>query len=250
MVSLCCGYFLTEGRFCPSSEETSVTTGLAHSIFQHVLFPKASSQETESGDLQLRRAVRFQLEPAVKISEVPLVVFDFETTGLDFERDRIIEIGALKIVNGKAVDEISTLVHTDLPLSEIVVNLTGITPDMLKDQPRLDGVLPDFLRFIQGCVLVAHNAEFDYSMLKAECSRQGIDIEWPVFCTLKLARELLPELERKTLDSLAQHYGLEFEARHRSIGDVKVTVAVLNEMLSGEGTHLESWRDLNPYSVS
>ncbi len=227
-----------------------MTSELAHSIFNRVLFPPVTDSDADSGDLRLRRSRRYQPDPRALLKSMQIVTFDFETTGLDFERDRIIEIGAQKMVDGKVVGEMSTLIYTDLPLSELVVNLTGITPAMLIDQPRIEAVIPNFLSFIEGCVLVAHNAEFDYNMLRAECSRQGIDLEWPTFCTLKLARELLPDLERKTLDALAAHYDLTFESRHRSIGDVKVTVAVLKEILAGEGNYIETWKDLNPFTVS
>jgi DNA polymerase III epsilon subunit family exonuclease len=227
-----------------------MTGELQHSIFHRVLFPKVDLGETDSADLRLRRSIRYQPDPRIAVKSMQIVIFDFETTGLDSERDRIIEIGAQKFIENKVVDEMSTLIYTDLPLSELVINLTGITKAMLADKPKIHSILPSFLAFIEGSVLVAHNAEFDYGMLKAECSRQGIDLDWPTFCTLKLARELLPELERKTLDSLAQHYELTFESRHRAIGDVKVTAAVLTEMLAGEGNYIKNWKDLNPFTVS
>lgn len=222
---------------------------LAHSIFSEVLFPKESGIADESHDLQLRKNIRFTVDPEQMFRNLPWVVFDFETTGLDSEIDRVIEIGAQKLINNTVIEEYSTFIHTDVELSEVVQNLTGITPAMLEGQPHIEEVLPQFLSFIEGSILVAHNAEFDMSMLRSTCSRAGIDIDWPVFCTLKLARELLPDLERKNLDTLAEHYGLTFESRHRSIGDVKVTVRVLNEMLGSEGSYLKFWKDLNPFKV-
>ncbi len=228
-----------------------MSSALVHSMFQDVLFPiKSSDDNAQSSDLHLRKALRFQVNPGDTISDMPLVIFDFETTGLDSELDRIIEIGAIKVKDGKLGDQYSTLVSTDIPIPEVVQTLTGITPDMLIGQPGIDKVLPEFLTFIKGSVLVAHNAEFDMGMLKAACSRDGIDLDWPAFCTLKMARELLPELEQKNLDTLAKHYGLTFESRHRSIGDVKVTAAVLKEFLSSEGAELKTWKHLQAFYVS
>jgi DNA polymerase III epsilon subunit-like protein len=88
------------------------------------------------------------------------------------------------------------------------------------------------------------------AFLKHACNRLGYQIEWSCFCTLKLARQLLPDLESKNLDSLAQHYGLSFAARHRSIGDCEVTGAVLNSLLRGEGAGLQQWKDFSPFQVA
>ena len=134
-------------------------------------------------------------------------------------------------------------------LSAIVLKLTGISNEMLENQPSIDSALPKFLKFIEGSILVAHNATFDMAFLKAEVYRLGFDLEWSAFCSLKLARELLPELESKSLDSLAKHYQLEFEARHRSIGDVKVTIEFLEKILAEKGQHLSTWKDLKAFQV-
>ena len=97
---------------------------------------------------------------------------------------------------------------------------------------------------------MAHNAAFDAGFINQACQRLDIELSWPVFCSLKLARDLLPDLERKNLDTLAEHYGLSFESRHRSIGDVKVTTGVLLEMLQNEGEHIVSWQDMAPFTVA
>ena len=224
---------------------------LGYSMFQDVLFPISDVDPNGSSDhaLQLRRLKRFLPVPSHHVWNGSIVVFDFETTGLDPETDRIIEIGAIKLVNLKPVAEFSELVHTSIELTEDIVRLTGITSEMLEGKPEIDDVLPKFLNFIEGSIIIAHNAEFDLSMLKASLSRIGIDLEWPVFCTLKMARDLLPDLERKNLDSLAQHYNLTFEARHRAIGDIKVTVGVLNGMLAKEAKHLTLWHHMQNYMV-
>jgi DNA polymerase III epsilon subunit family exonuclease len=220
-------------------------------MFQDVLFPRDADAvgSAEGQTLQLRRLKRFLPLPEHQIWSGSVVVFDFETTGLDPETDRIIEIGAIKLVNMQPVAEFSSLVSTDIELTEDIVRLTGITPEMLKGQPEVEDVLPKFMDFIEGSVIAAHNAEFDLSMLRASLSRMGIDLEWPCFCTLKMARELLPDLERKNLDTLAEHYNLTFEARHRSIGDVKVTCGVLSGMLAKEAQHLLQWNHMQNFMV-
>jgi DNA polymerase III epsilon subunit family exonuclease len=222
-------------------------------MFQDVLFPPLDQdQDTakQSEAFRLRRLKRFIPEPQLPVCDATIVVFDLETTGLDFEVDRIIEIGAVKLKNWEPVAEFSFLVRTDLELTDDIIKLTGITPAMLVGQPDIATVLPQFFEFIEGSLLVAHNAEFDLGMVKAAASRLAIDLEWPCFCTLKMARELLPALENKKLDTLAQHYGLTFESRHRSIGDVKVTCGVLKGLLAREAAALQTWSHLQPFTAT
>lgn len=226
-----------------------MSTQLGHSMFQDVLFPPTLAEGPDAEDLRLRRLKRYIPEPSLAYLGAPLVVFDLETTGLDPEVDRIIEIGAVKMVGFEPVGEFASLVSTSVELTDEIIKLTKITPQMLEGQPRVQEILPKFLEFIEGSILVAHNAEFDLSMIKAACSREGIDLEWPCFCTLKMARELLPDLENKKLDTLAQYYGLTFEARHRSIGDVKVTAGVLKGLLAREAKERTRWSDLKAFTV-
>ena len=224
---------------------------LQHSMFHDVFFP--SEDDADSQGMQsfsLRKVLRYTPSAGMPISDVPLVIFDFETTGLDTLQDQIIEIGGLKIEQGKPTQEFSALIKPNLPLTEVITKITGITEDMLADKPAIEAVLPDFLRFIDGCVLVAHNAEFDMAFLRNQAERMGYLLEWPCFCTLKMARQLLPDLESKNLDTLAEHYGLTFEARHRSIGDCKVTSAVLQAFLSEEGKDLKQWQDFQAFAVN
>jgi DNA polymerase III epsilon subunit family exonuclease len=222
---------------------------LQHSIFYGVLFPPEIANTSEQGDFNLLRCVAFEPTEQLIIKGAPLVVFDLETTGLNPHHDRIIEIGAQKFVNGELVGEFSTLIACPYPLSQVITQITGITDEMLVGQPPVEQVLEEFLSFMQGCILVAHNAIFDIGFIKASLKRMGVELAWPTFCTLKLARQLLPELGRNNLDTLADHFGLEFEARHRSIGDVKVTAAVLAELLAHEGKHLTTWQDFAPFTV-
>ncbi len=220
---------------------------LATSMFSRVLFPPPE-ERTEIEELNLRRSLRYSLRPDQRILEdQDLVIFDFETTGLDYERDRIIEFAALRVRGGEIVGEHWSLCSSPVILSEQIQKLTGITPEMIEGKPDFQEELPSFLSFIENSVLVAHNADFDIGFLKSACNRMGLDFEWPCICTLKLARELLPDLERKNLDTLAEHYGLTFEARHRSIGDAKVTLAVLNQMIENEGSTLRTWKDFQPF---
>lgn len=234
---------------CCGLDLTAVTL-LSHSIFQDVIFPPSNDGGDASGQiLKLRRLKRYLPPLDLVLHATPLIVFDLETTGLDHDADRIIEIGAHKLLGGKFIAQFETLVHTDIERTEQNIQLTGITDEMLQNQPVIEDVLPRFLDFIEGGILIAHNAEFDIGMIQAAANRQGVDLEWPCFCTLKMAQKLLPELERRNLDALAEHYGLQFEARHRAIGDIKVLIGVLNRMLAREASHLTTWGSMKEFAV-
>lgn len=228
-------------------------TQLAYTIFQDAFFPDADSDDADGSyrsQLRLEKVTRFQVDHDAIMQETPLVVFDFETTGLDTQNDYVIEVGALKTLNGRICDEFSFLIQPPIPLTESVTTITGITTEMLQGQPTIDEVLPQFLAYIENSILVAHNAAFDMAFLQTICARQGIQIEWPAFCTLRMARQLLPQLESKNLDSLAEHYHLTFEARHRSIGDCKVTSAVLQSMLAEEAPDFVTWQHFQPFVIN
>lgn len=183
--------------------------------------------------------------PQAKLLELPVVVFDFETTGLDVKTARIIEIGAIKYLNKKEIGRFSTLVHPGQKLPPETFGITGISDEMLADAPPLQDIFYDFHEFMRGCVGVAHNAEFDCNVMLHESARLGMSCQYHVLCTLKLARALL-QTERKNLDALAAHYNLTFESRHRSIGDILVTAEVLWNILK-EHPELQSLADLSPY---
>jgi DNA polymerase III epsilon subunit family exonuclease len=226
---------------------------LRHSVFYESLFPAGMNAKAEASvpeDFALRRMVHYAVPPTLALTETPLVLFDTETTGLDSDLDRIIEFGALKIIGGKVVDEFWSFVSTDIELSQNIVNLTQITQDMLDGAPDIGQVLPKFLDFIKGSVIVAHNADFDMSMLKASANRLGYEINWPAFCTVKLARKVLPGLPNYKLDTLAEHFKLTFEARHRAVGDVKVLNGVLQEILENEELGICTWADVIDCAIS
>lgn len=203
-----------------------------YSVFKKVLFPKIEELKTNT-DFLLKKIISFKLDETKKLEDLSFSIFDFETTGLKTGKDKIIEIGVVKITlgsSGSKDESFETLIDPKIPFSKtnISSSITGISEDMLQGQPTIEEILPKFLDFISGSVLIAHNAEFDFAFLKAACLDCGYElVSWPCYCTLKMARVLHPELESKSLDHLANLYGLSFDARHRSLGDVLVTKDVM-----------------------
>ena len=200
------------------------------SIFYELIFDTKNSIDPPSQLLGGYSGSSFL--PETQIEELPIVVFDFETTGLETKSARIIEIGGIKYFKRKEIARFSTFVKPPFPIGEEITGITGITNDMLKDAPRIDEALPDFHDFLRGCVGIAHNAEFDLNMLHYESLRIGMMIDYTILCTLKMSRELIKDIDRRNLDSLAQYFGLNFESRHRSIGDILVTAEVFFRLLA------------------
>ncbi len=125
--------------------------------------------------------------------DIPLdgdfVVFDIETTGLNAQRDKITEIGAVKISKGEIVDRFNTFINPEVPIPSKIIELTGITNDMVKDAPTVNEVMGDFLQFCNGCALVAHNAQFDTGFIKVNARNLDLDFDFCVLDTLELSRD-------------------------------------------------------------
>ena len=150
------------------------------------------------------------------------VFLDLETTGAAAARDRITEIGLVEVANGRAVGEWSSLVNPGMPIPSMIQALTGITDDMVSDAPTFDALAPELARRLEGKVLAAHNARFDYGFLKSEFGRAGLQYAATVLCTVKLSRRLYPEHRKHNLDSLMERHGVACSARHRALGDARV----------------------------
>ena len=151
------------------------------------------------------------------------VVFDLETTGFSAEADRIIEIGAVKITDGKIVDKFSTFVNPQIPISFRIEKLTGITDAMVLSAPTIETVLKDFLDFCGDAVLVAHNAEFDTSFIANKAQKQGITVNNTILDTVLLAQFVIPNLHNYKLDTLCKHLGVSLENHHRAVDDAGAT---------------------------
>ena len=166
-----------------------------------------------------------------ELTEKTYVVFDLETTGFDHMKDGITEIGAVKLVGGKMTEEFSTLVKPDYPITEENASITGITEDMVKDAPKIDAVMPDFMKFIDGAILVGHNVlSFDIKFIRRFAGGLEYEVKNEILDTLDLARQTLPNLKKHDLQTLADHFGIVFH-HHRATPDAYTTLEVLIELL-------------------
>ena len=155
------------------------------------------------------------------------VVFDIETTGFSPKNDKIIEIGAVKVCDGKVIDRFSSFVNPERPIPFNITELTSIEDSMVIDAPLIDKVLPEFLGFCKGSVLVAHNAGFDCSFIKTNCKNLSLEFSFSILDTVPLARFLYPDLKRVKLNIIAKHLGISLENHHRAVDDAKATAEIL-----------------------
>ncbi|MBQ6855801.1 MAG: PolC-type DNA polymerase III, partial [Lachnospiraceae bacterium] len=154
------------------------------------------------------------------------VVFDIETTGFSPTKNKIIEIGAVKVENGKIVDRFNEFVNPDVPIPFEIERLTGINDSMVMGAPKIDVILPKFLEFVGDAALVAHNASFDVSFIGHNAGVLGLKFYPTVLDTVTLARVLLPNLNRYKLDTVAKALNISLENHHRAVDDAEATANI------------------------
>ncbi len=159
------------------------------------------------------------------------VVFDIETTGFSPVKNRIIEIGAVKISQGKITERFSSFVNPHVPIPFEIERLTGIKDEMVADAEDIEVVLPQFLDFCEGCVLVAHNASFDMSFIKENMKLQRIEKELTYVDTVAISRALLTDMAKHTLDSIAKKLGVSLENHHRAVDDAEATARIFEKFI-------------------
>ena len=147
------------------------------------------------------------------------VALDLETTGLNPSTDRIIEIGAAKVMDGEIVATYSTLVNPQVHLNYRITELTGIDSVMLTNQPRIEDVIAEFVGFTEEMPILGHNVIFDYSFLKRAAVNHKLNFEKKGIDTLKMARRILPYVEHKGLEYLCQYFSVEAGSSHRAMDD-------------------------------
>lgn len=182
-----------------------------------------------------------------RLADIAFAVVDVETTGTYAAGgDRITEIAIVQVRGGEVTDVYSQLVNPERPIPPYITALTQISWEMVRDQPSFRHVAPQILERLSGAVFVAHNASFDWRFVSEELRRGvGHELSGPRLCTVRLAKALLPDLPRRSLDHLTRYFNIDIEARHRAAGDAVATAQALCRMLrvaEREGIH--SWSAL------
>jgi DNA polymerase III epsilon subunit family exonuclease len=162
-----------------------------------------------------------------RLSEVVFVAFDVETTGLDSQANRIVEVGAVRFGRDGPRDTYGQLVNPDCPMPSDAKAIHGITDEMVAGSPRMSSVLPDIIRFFGDSVLVAHNAQFDIGFFNAAFAEAGVEpLLNPVLCTRELARGVFPGLPDYKLATLARTLGIPPSEHHRALADAGASAGV------------------------
>lgn len=219
-----------------------------HRAFFRILLPAAMPQQAPAAG----QALRFESRPEYYdfdlfswserahalddclLTELAYTVFDTETTGLNpSEGDEIVQIGAIRVLNGKLLrqESFEQLIDPRRHMPRQAVEITGITPEMLRGQPTIDQVLPAFHAFAADTVLVAHNAAFDMRFLQLKEGVTGLRFDQPVLDTLLLSAVVHPNQESHSLDAIAQRFGLTNDGRHTALADAVVTAEVLIKLI-------------------
>ena len=174
------------------------------------------------------------------------VVFDLETTGFSPNTCKIIEIGAVKVENGTITERFSEFVNPQVPIPFKIEELTGIRDDMVMGAETIEEILPRFMEFCEGCVMIAHNAEFDMSFIRKNCMDLEIPCDHTVGDTVAMARILLPALHRFKLDTVAKALKISLENHHRAVDDAECTAHIFVKFIEMlKERHIETLNDLN-----
>lgn len=170
---------------------------------------------------------------AKKLAESEFVVFDLETTGAKCPPCRVTEIGAYRVKNGAIVDEFHTLINPETPIPIFISQLTGITDQMVRHEPKFHEIAADFLEFIGDSVLVAHNAHFDVRFLNHEIGKihENYRVANPHLCTVQLSRKLLPHIENHRLNTVAEYFSVSLVNHHRASDDARATAQIFINLL-------------------
>ncbi len=158
------------------------------------------------------------------------ICFDIETTGLSANRDKITEIGAVKIKNGQITDTFSTFVNPEMPIPSKITELTGINDAMVKDAPSQSEAVKAFLEFADGSILVAHNAPFDTSFIRVACENMGVEYNCTSIDTVVICRNILTDIKNCKLDTVAKFLRLGDFNHHRATDDAQMLSAIFIEL--------------------
>lgn len=173
-----------------------------------------------------------------------LTAFDIETTGLKPSKDKIIEIGAVKVKDGKITDEFSELINPEISIPTKITSLTGISDTMTENADTAENVIRRFIQFLGEDIILGHNVLFDYSFIKAFLQAQKIGFERQGIDTLGIARKCHPELKSRSLENMCRYYKIQNKNAHRALDDAKAAFELFRKL--SEGFEQERPQDFLP----
>ncbi|SEM71679.1 exonuclease, DNA polymerase III, epsilon subunit family, partial [Butyrivibrio sp. ob235] len=186
-----------------------------------------------------------------------IVVFDIETTGLSPIKHRIIEIGAVKLKDGEITERFSEFINPETPIPPHITRLTSIMDEMVCDAPTIDVILPRFVRFCEGAILVGHNVTFDIGFINQKCKELGLPADFTCIDTMGLSRAFYPEQAHHHLDAVCKKLGVTNDHHHRAISDAECTAKIfaiflkdINDRGINDLSGLHALEKMDPKAVS
>ncbi len=185
------------------------------------------------------------------LSEIDFCVIDTETTGGHASFDRVIDLAVFHFKGGEIQDKYQTLINPGRPIPPWITGLTGIDDSMVERAPLFADIASDVFRFLSRGVFTAHNAMFDFGFVRSELERHEFFLTQPQICTLRLARQLFPELPSRSLGFLCEHLLIDIWDRHRAHGDAEATTYVLKNFLRDLDRHhnVKTWGELEAFQM-
>lgn len=165
-------------------------------------------------------------------------IVDIESSGGNFQKDRIIEIAIIIFDGSKIINQYTTLINPLTTISPFVVGLTGITDKMVENAPTFEEVSSKIIELTEGNIFVAHNAKFDYGFIKSEFKRINQVFNRKQICTVSLSKKILPHHKSYSLGNICNDLGIEIKNRHRALGDTMATVSLLKQLISNDKEHI------------
>ena len=159
------------------------------------------------------------------------IAIDLETTGIRLSKDKIIEVGLLKVKDSQIIDTFSCVINPDMPVDDKILELTKISENELENAKRIYEVINHIVDFCEDYVLLGHNTIFDYSFVKKEANRAGLEFEKRGIDTYKLCKKVLPDNVRKNLTDACGYFGIERKNSHRAFSDAYYTHVLFQEIM-------------------
>jgi DNA polymerase-3 subunit epsilon len=173
------------------------------------------------------------------------IAVDVETTGLNPGYDRLIEVAAIKVKDFNVADTYTTLINPEIHIPGRITEITGISNDMVSSSPKIGEIIHEITEFCGEYILLGHNIRFDYGFLKQNCANHKISFEKQGIDTLKIARKMLPDIEKRSLGFLTDYFGIEQEIYHRAYDDANSTHLLYKHLLhSFSGTDSDIFRPM------
>lgn len=172
---------------------------------------------------------------------VHFAIIDIETTGGSPKDSKVTEIAIYKHDGKKIIDEYSALVNPEIPIPPFIVNLTGISDKMVKNAPIFFEIAKKIIEFTEGCIFVAHNVGFDYSVIRSEFNSLGFDYRRAHLCTVRSSRFIIPDQKSYSLGKLTKSLGIALTGRHRAGGDALATAKLFSLLYKKDKKSLESF---------